>query len=179
MMQDLSNFTLPDGFRGRPSWYVQLWWFVSAIFFRCSPQFAYRYRAALLRLFGAKVGKGTIIRPSVIVTYPWKVEIGDHVWIGDQTTLYSLGNISIGSNSVVSQGSYLCAGDHDYNDINFSIRGNGITIGSECWLAAFTYVAPGVVVGDRCVVGARSSVFRDLPSGWVCFGSPCKPIKVR
>ncbi|MGR6775464.1 WcaF family extracellular polysaccharide biosynthesis acetyltransferase [Sphaerotilus sulfidivorans] len=179
MLQDLSRFRIPAGFRGRPGWYVQLWWAVQSTLFRCSPQFAYSYRAALLRIFGAKVGKNVVIRPTATFTYPWKVEIGDYSWIGDNAVIYSLGEISIGAHSVISQRSYLCAGDHDYQKIDFPIRGQHIKIGDQCWLAADTFVAPGTTIGSRTVVGARSSVFSDLPADMVCLGSPCKPIKTR
>lgn len=177
--QNLSEFKLPEGFRGRSGWYVQLWWLVQSTLFRGSPQFAYRFRAILLRLFGAKIGKGVVIRPTVTVTYPWKVSIGDYAWIGDDVVLYSLGEIIIGSNSVVSQKSYLCAADHDHTKNNFPIRAYRIEIGTECWVAADTFIAPGVTIGHGCVIGARSSVFRDLPSGMVCLGSPCIPIRAR
>lgn len=179
MVQDLSRFRMPAGFRGRPGWYVQLWWAVQATLFRGSPQFAYRYRAALLRLFGAQVGKHVVIRPSATITYPWKVQIGDYAWIGDDAVLYSLGDISIGAHAVVSQRSYLCAGDHDYQVPDFPIRGQKITIEEQCWIAADTFVAPGVTIGAGTVVGARSSVFSDLPGNMVCLGSPCRPVKSR
>lgn len=179
MVQDLSKFKMPPGFRGRPGWYVQLWWVVQASLFRWSPQFAYGYRASLLRLFGAKVGKKVVIRPTATITYPWKVEIGDYAWVGDDVVLYSLGPITIGQHSVVSQRSYLCAGDHDYTQPDFPIRGRAINIGEQCWIAADTYVAPGVNIGKRTVVGARSSVFINLPSDHICLGTPCKPMKMR
>lgn len=178
-VQDLSKFKLPPNFRGKPGWYVQLWWLVQATLFRGSPQFAYRFRAKLLRLFGAKIGKNTVIRPTATITYPWKVSIGDNSWIGDDVVIYSLGPISIGNHSVVSQRSYICAGDHDYHTIDFVIRGPEVNIGDECWIATDTYVAPGVSIANQVVVGARSSVFSDLPSGMVCLGSPCKPYKKR
>lgn len=177
--QDLSAFRLPEGFRGRPAWFVQLWWLVQASLFRHSPQFAYRFRAGLLRAFGASVGTNTVIRPTVTVTYPWKVVIGDYVWIGDDATLYSLGPITIGSHSVISQRSYLCAGDHEYLQIDFAIRGRAIAVGDECWIAADTFVAPGVSIGGGTVVGARSSVFSNLPGGFVCVGSPCRVVGPR
>lgn len=177
--QDLSLFKMPKGFRGKPGWYVQIWWLVQSTLFRLSPQFAYSYRAMLLRLFGAKVGKKTVIRPTAKITYPWKVEIQDNVWIGDDVVLYSLGSIKIGSNSVISQRSYICAGDHDYSDPSFPIRGIGISIGEECWLATDTFVAPGVTIAKGVVTGARSSVFTNLPENTVCLGSPCKPVKIR
>lgn len=177
--QDISSFRMPQGFRGKPSWYVQLWWLVQATLFRWSPQFMYSFRSNLLRIFGANVGKCLIIRPSATVTYPWKVKIGDHVWIGDDVVLYSLGEITIGDNTVISQRSYICAGDHDYTQPEFPIRGPNIHIGSECWLATDTYVAPGITIKNKCVVGARSGVFKNLPEGMVCAGTPAKPIKPR
>ncbi|WP_018609044.1 putative colanic acid biosynthesis acetyltransferase [Uliginosibacterium gangwonense] len=178
-MQDLAQFELPVGFRGRGAVLVQLWWIVQATFFRCSPQFAYRFRAWLLRLFGARVGRGTVIRPTVRITYPWKVSIGDHVWIGDDAELYSLGEIEIGAHVVVSQRSYLCAADHDYAREDFCIRAKKIVIEEQAWVAADVFVAPGVRIGKGAVIGARSSVFKDMPESMVCVGSPCQPVRPR
>ena len=179
MIQDLSKFKLPKNFRGRSSLIVQLWWMVDFLLFKPSPQILYGWRRFLLRAFGAKVGKGVIIRPSVTVTYPWKVTIGDYSWIGDDVVLYSLGDINIGSNAVISQRSYICGGSHDYTKEDFPIWSKKITIEDECWLATDVYVAPGITIGKGTVVGARSSVFKDLPSGKVCMGSPAKVIKDR
>lgn len=178
-MQRLDQFTLPKNFRGRSALVVQLWWFVHVVLFKSSPQMMYGWRRFLLRLFGAKIGKNVIIRPSVTVTYPWKVSIGDDSWIGDDVVLYSLGEIEIGANAVVSQKSYLCAGSHDYTDETFPIWSKKIIIESECWLATDVYVAPGVTIGRGTVVGARSSVFKDLPAGKVCMGTPAKVVKDR
>ena len=139
----------------------------------------YGWRRSLLRIFGAKIGRNVIIRPSTQITYPWKLTIGDYSWIGDEVVLYSLGDIVIGSNSVISQRSYICTGTHDYTSSNFSIYAQKITIGDKCWLATDVYVAPGVTINDNTVVGARSSVFKDLPKGKICLGSPAKPIKSR
>jgi len=177
--QRLFSFELPPKFRGRSAFTVQLWWVVQATLFRCSPQFAYRFRAWLLRAFGAQVGQGVVIRPTVTVSYPWKVSIGDYAWVGDDAVLYSLGEIEIGANAVVSQRSYLCAADHDYTLVDFPIRSRKITIGAQAWLAADVFVAPGVTIGKGSVIGARSSVFKDMPAGMVCFGYPCVPVKPR
>ena len=178
-MQKLNKFELPKNFRARSGLIVQLWWMVDFFFFKLSPQFMYGWRRWLLRLFGAKIGKAVIIRPSVTVTYPWKVSIGDYSWIGDDVVLYSLGEIVIGSNAVVSQKSYLCAGSHDYTKEDFPIWSGKIVIEDACWLATDVYVAPNVTIGRGTVVGARSSVFKDLPSEKVCMGSPAKVVKDR
>ena len=177
--QDLSTFRMPPGFRGRPAWVVQLWWVVEALLFRPSPQFMYGWRRWLLRRFGASVGKEAIIRPTVRTQFPWKVSIGEYAWIGDDVVLYSLGPIHIGPHAVVSQKTYLCTGSHDPARTDFPIYSQPITIGAECWIATDVYVGPGVTVGRGTLVGARSSVFKDLPAGKVCLGSPARVIRDR
>jgi len=178
-MQKLEEFKLPKGFRGKNAIIVQIWWLVQATLFRLSPQFSYSWRRFLLRLFGAKIGKGVIIRPTVKITYPWKVKIGNFSWIGDDVTLYSLGDIEIGMNTVISQKSYLCTGSHDYSKKNFPIFSNKISIKDGCWLATDVYIAPGVTIGNGAVIGARSSVFNNLEGNKVYVGSPAKYIKNR
>lgn len=178
-IQKLNSFQLPHGFRGRSAFMVQLWWLVQSTLFSLSPQFMYGWRRWLLRLFGAQVGQSVLIRPSVTVTYPWNVVIGDFAWIGDEVVLYSLGPIEIGPHVVVSQRSYLCAASHDYTQENFPIFAKKISIGEQAWLATDVFVAPGVSIGPGTVVGARSSVFRNLPSKMVCTGTPARPIKLR
>jgi putative colanic acid biosynthesis acetyltransferase WcaF len=179
MIQDLSKFLLPKNFRGKSIVYVQLWWLVSASLFRHSPQFAYRWRAFLLRCFGARVGVSTVIRPTCKVTYPWNVEIGDYVWLGDDVVLYSLGKIIIGPNTVISQRSYICAADHNYRSASFEIRKFTTLIGSEVWIASDVFLGPNIKIGDRAVIGSRSSVYCDMPQNMVCLGSPCRPTKPR
>ena len=178
-IQDLESFRLPVVFRGKPGWYVQLWWIVQSILFGLSPQFMYGWRRWLLRCFGATVGKKVLIRPTARITYPWKVCIGDYTWIGDDVVLYSLGEITIGSNVVISQRSYICAASHDYTKPSFDIIASKVQIEEEAWLATDVFVSPGVNIGKGTVVGARSSVFEELPAMKICFGSPAKPIRER
>jgi len=177
--QLLNQFKQPKDFRGRSAFIVQLWWIVQGTLFAWSPQFMFGWRRFLLRLFGAKIGAGVLIRPSVRVTYPWKISIGNHSWIGDDVVLYSLGTISIGNNTVVSQKSYLCTGTHDYSSVSFDIYAKPISIGSQVWIATDVFVAPGLTIGDGCVIGVRSTVLKDLPAGMVCYGNPAKPISPR
>jgi putative colanic acid biosynthesis acetyltransferase WcaF len=179
IFQDLSRFRMPDDFRGKPAWWVQLWWLVQSILFHPSPQALFGWRRFLLRLFGACIGKNVLIRPTATVTYPWKVSIGDYSWIGDDAVIYSLSDITIGSHSVISQRSYLCAAAHDYTKTSFDMVAGPIQIGDQVWIAADVFVAPGVTIDTGCLVGARSSVFHDLPAGMICYGNPALPIKPR
>lgn len=178
-LQDLSAFRQPDGFRGRPAWFCQLWWLVQALLVCPSPQAAFAWRAWWWRRFGARLGKGTRIRPGVRLTYPWRFSAGNHVWIGDDVRLYNLAPICVGSHSVISQGSHLCAGDHDPADPAFPIRARAIHVGGQVWIAADCFIGPGVTIGDGSVIGARSVVFGDMPAGMICFGHPCRPKRQR
>lgn len=173
-IQDLGRFRLPAGFRGRSGATVFVWQLVQGSLFACSPQFAYGWRRLLLRGFGARIGRAVKVRPSARITYPWKVEIGDRAWIGDQAELYSLAPIRVGADAVVSQKSYLCAASHDHRRPDFPMIEGPIVIGDQAWIAADVFIAPGVTIGRGAVVGARSSVFADVEAGMVAFGSPAK-----
>ena len=178
-IQNLNKFKLPENFRGKNAFTVQLWWLIHTLFFKTSPQVFYGWRRFLLRLFGAKIGKDVIIRPSASITYPWKVIIGDYSWIGDDVVLYSLGEIEIGNNVVISQKSYICGASHNYLKNDFPIFAKKVTIEHECWLATDVFVAPGVTIGKGTVVGSRSSVYKNLPENKICMGSPAKIIRPR
>ncbi|WP_081849704.1 putative colanic acid biosynthesis acetyltransferase [Marinobacterium lacunae] len=177
--QNLSKFIVPEGFRGRSAIFCQVWWLVQGSLFKLSPQFMYGWRNFILRMFGAKIGKGVKFRPSVDITYPWKLKVGNYSWVGDGVSLYTLGNIVIGENSVISQKCYLCSGSHDYNSDNFDIFSKNIFIGNHVWLATDVFVAPGISVEDNVVVGARSSVFSDLKGNSIYVGSPARYLKDR
>lgn len=178
-IQDLKSFRLPANFRGRPAWFVQLWWLVEATLFRGSPQLLYGFRSWLLRRFGAHIGKGVRIRPTVEIPYPWKLSIGDWCWIGDQVTLYTLGEIEVGANTVISQHSYICAASHDYTLPTFDIFDRPVHIGPEAWLATGVFVGPGVTIGSGAVIGAKSVVLKDVPALMVCAGFPAKVLRPR
>ncbi|MBC7782508.1 MAG: colanic acid biosynthesis acetyltransferase WcaF [Burkholderiales bacterium] len=156
-----------------------LWMIVQASLFRWSWHNMYAWRRFLLRLFGARVGRAVRIRPTARVEIPWNIDLADGVVIGDFVTLYSLGNITIGEASMVSQHSYLCAGSHDHTSLKLPLLKPPITLGRDVWIAADVFVGPGVTIGDRTVVGARSSVPRDLPAGIVAVGNPATAIKLR
>lgn len=177
--QNLDKFSVPPGFRGRSAPFVLLWQLVQSTLFGLSPQPFYGWRRALLRLFGAKIGRKVLLRPTARVTFPWKVEIGDFSWIGDNVEIYSLDRITIGRHSVVSQRSYLCTASHDMHDLNFAYVTGPINIGDQVWIASDVFVAPGVTIGRGAVVGTRSTVFSDVPPELVAFGEPARAIRQR
>ncbi len=172
---DLTQYDQSWYDRGRPGWYVLLWWLVQAIAFPLTPHPFNGIRLFVMRLFGAKIGKGVIIRPTARFTYPWKVEIGDYCWIGDDVVFYSIDRICLGNHCVISQESYLCTGSHDIKDPTFNLTTAPITIGNGVWIATDCFVAPGVQIGSNAIIGARSSVFGNIPAQQVCWGTPARP----
>jgi putative colanic acid biosynthesis acetyltransferase WcaF len=156
-----------------------VWMLLGKPIFRTSFHNWYGFRARWLRLFGARVGKGVAIRPSVNIEVPWMVDIDDDATVGDHAILYSLGMIRIGKRSIISQYAHLCAGTHDYADHTFRLIRSPVTIGDDVWIGADAFIGPGAHVGSLSVVGARSSTYKDLPPRMVCVGNPAKPIKER
>ena len=178
-MQELKKFTVPNTFRGKSKVTIQIWWIIQDTIFAWSPQFFYGWRRFLLRLFGAKIGKGVLVRSSVKITYPWNVDIGDYSWIGEENVLYSLGKITIGKNVALAHKVYINTGGHDYKKTSFDIFAKPVIIEDQCWITNDVYIAPGVTIGKGSIIGARSTVLSNMPSGKICVGMPAKPIKDR
>lgn len=156
-----------------------IWMLVGKPLFRASFHNWYGLRVLLLRLFGAKVGKDVRIRPSVNIEVPWNLHLHDGVTVGDYAILYSLGVIEIGSRTIVSQYAHICAGTHDYTDRRFPLIRDPVVIGADAWIGADAYVGPNVKIGRLSVLGARSSVYKDMEPEMVYVGNPAKPIKKR
>lgn len=147
--------------------------------FRFTPSKSGRYwRNALLRAFGAKVGR-CMIYPSVRVFAPWRVRVGDWTCIGPRTSLYGYGEIVIGPRSVISQDSCLCTSSHDYTLRSLPPICARIEIGERVWIAAQAFIMPGVKVGDGAVVGACSVVTKDVETWTVVGGNPARVLKQR
>jgi putative colanic acid biosynthesis acetyltransferase WcaF len=156
-----------------------LWGIVWLLLYRPSPKIFHGWRRFLLRLFGAKIGKGVHLYPSAKIWAPWNLEMGDHSCLSYDTDCYCVDKIRIGSHATVSQYSFLCTASHDYTDPYMPLTTAPIEIGDGAWIAADVYVAPGVSIGESAVVGARSSVFKNVATLTVVVGNPAKFIKKR
>jgi putative colanic acid biosynthesis acetyltransferase WcaF len=156
-----------------------VWNTVCLLFFRPSPKPFHSWRCFLLRLFGAKIGKGCHIYPKATIWAPWMLECGDETGIANGVNVYNQAHITLGRRCVISQGTHLCTGSHDYESPHFSLIAKPIIIGNQVWIAAECFVHPKVHIGEGAVIGARSVVTKDMPSWTVCAGHPCKPIKPR
>jgi putative colanic acid biosynthesis acetyltransferase WcaF len=162
MRRDLSRFTTAGYDKGR-SRAVQALWFatMNLVFFQWWCPAA--VRVSLLKLFGARVGERVLIRHRVRILWPWKLSIGDNSWIGEGAWLLNLEPIGIGANVCVSQEAFLCTGGHDHRSEDFRYRNAPIVVGDGAWIGARAVVLPGVTVGVRSVVGATTTVTRDVP----------------
>jgi len=156
-----------------------VWNVVQATLFRYSPRPMHEFRSILLRVFGAKIGRGVHVYPKAKIWGPWNLTIGDESGIADGVNLYSQGQIVLGTRVVVSQGAHLCAGTHDFEKNGFPLVTKPITVGSYAWIAAEAFIHPGINIGEGSVIGARSVVAKDMPPWTVCVGHPCAPIKPR
>jgi len=156
-----------------------VWAIVYTLLFRTSPRPLHVWRSFLLRCFGAKIGKGCHVYPKARIWAPWNLVMADYAGMADDVNCYSIAVISLGKKVVVSQGTYLCTGTHDYESPNFQLYAKPISIGDSAWLCAESFINPGITIGEGAVIGARSVVTRDIPPWVVCAGTPCKPIKPR
>jgi len=156
-----------------------LWVAVWVLLFRPSPRIWHGWRRMLLRLFGARIGRKAMISPSCRVWAPWNLRMGDRGNVGPHVDLYCVATITVGEDAIVSQYSYLCATSHDYRRRPMPLLVAPITIGRNAWVCADVFVGMGVTVGEGAVVGARSSVFRDVPPWTIVAGYPVRVIGKR
>lgn len=136
-------------------------------------------RRALLRAFGAKIGRGVVIKPGVRVKYPWLLEIGDHSWIGEDAWVDNLAFVQIGSNVCVSQGAYLCTGSHDWRDPHFGLLVKPILVRDGAWIGAKAIVCLGVEIEEGAVATAGSVVTKCLKPNWIYAGNPAAATRAR
>jgi putative colanic acid biosynthesis acetyltransferase WcaF len=165
--------------RSRPKPVEAIWYLVKCLFFLSPLPWPSPFKCALLRLFGATIGKGVVIKPRVNIHFPWKLRIGDHTWIGEEALLLNFEWVTIGAHCCLSQRAFLCAGNHDYRQPEMPYRNQPITVKDGAWVGAQVFVAPGVTIGAEAVITAGSVVTKNQPERMVCGGNPCVPTKPR
>jgi putative colanic acid biosynthesis acetyltransferase WcaF len=155
-----------------------LWYLVNAWFINSFLPFS-GFRVFLLRLFGAKIGAGVVLKPYINVKYPWRLVIGDHCWIGEQVWIDNLDDVQIGSHVCVSQGAMLLCGNHNYRKISFDLTTGPITLEDGVWIGAKTVVCPGVVCHSHSVLTVGSVATRNLEAYTICAGIPATAMRKR
>lgn len=163
----LAQFSSNAFDRGRSRPVEGLWLLCRALAFSsCNPFNA--TRVAALRLFGACIGKRVVVKPGCKVKFPWRLEVGDECWIGEDCWIDNLAKVTIGPGSCISQGAYLCTGNHDWRKETFDLTPAPITIGAGVWIAAKAIVAPGVNIGNGAIVTLGTVVKGDVPADAIC-----------
>lgn len=161
---DLASFTGAGYDKGRPVGFQVLWMIVSGMVttrWWCPN----RIRTAILRAFGATLGSGVLIRHNVRIHWPWKLTVGDHSWVGEDSWILNLEDVSIGANTVVSQGVLLCTGSHDRRSPTFEFDNAPITVGDYAWIATRATILRGVTIGNGATVGATALITADVAAG--------------
>lgn len=151
---------------------VQALWFATQNLLFGAWWFPARLRPAVLRAFGAQIGHGVFIRHRVRVLWPWKLQIGDHSWVGEGVWLLNLEPIVIGKNVCISQEAFLCTGSHDFLSPTFEYDNGQITIGDDTWLATQALVLRGSDVGRGVLAGGRAVIQGTVPDGARVFAAP-------
>jgi putative colanic acid biosynthesis acetyltransferase WcaF len=137
------------------------------------------FKRSCLRLFGASVGKGVIIKPKVNIKYPWKLKIDDHAWIGEKVWIDNLAQVNIGAHVCISQGAILLTGNHDHSSQAFDLWVKPITLEEGCWIGAKSTVCPGVHAGSHSVLSAGSVLTSDMEPYAIYQGNPAVMVKQR
>jgi putative colanic acid biosynthesis acetyltransferase WcaF len=156
-----------------------LWYLASLVFINTFVPWPYGLKTVILRIFGAKVGRGLVIKPYVKIKYPWFVNIGNHVWIGENVWIDNLAEVLIDSNVCISQGAMLLTGNHNYKREGFDLILGSIRLEKGTWLGAKSVVCPGVTVGSHAVLTVGSVATNDLDPYGIYTGNPAERIKNR
>lgn len=164
---------------GRPYAVRAIWVILEALVLLNPVVTSYGLKRWLLRRFGARVGRHVIIKPSVHVKYPWRLVVGDNTWIGERSWIDNFVEVRVGANACISQGVYLCTGNHDWADPGMRRTVNPIVVEDGAWVGAFARIAPGVRVGQEAVVGLGAVLLGDAEPSSVYVGNPATKVGER
>lgn len=175
---DLSRFNNAWYKKGGNSVSRLLWYLINAHILKSAMPFM-GIKIFLLKLFGAKIGKGLVIKPHVSIKYPWNLNIGNHVWIGENVWIDNLDVVSIGNHVCISQGALIMSGNHNYTKSTFDLMTKKITIEDGAWIGAKSVVCQGVNIGSHAVLSVQSVASDDLEPYGIYRGNPAAKVKER
>ncbi len=175
----LDNYSLGSYTPGAPYWKQLLWHFLGSPIVESNWLPISTLKVWVLRSFGASIGQQVRIKPGVRVKFPWRLTVGDCVWIGESTWIDNLAPVVLESHVCLSQGVYLCTGNHDWYHPNFKLIPAPIHIHESSWIAAKSVIGPGVTVGRGAVLTLGGVTGRSLEPMTIYAGNPAQPIKRR
>lgn len=156
-----------------------LWFWVNAAFLRNPVNPFSGIKKFWLKLFGAKIGKGVVIKPGVNIKYPWLLEVGDYSWIGENAWIDNLAKVTIGPNCCLSQGALLLTGNHNYKKTTFDLMVGEIHLEEGVWIGAQAIVTPGITCKSHAVLAVRSVAVNDLLPFTIYQGNPAREVRKR
>jgi putative colanic acid biosynthesis acetyltransferase WcaF len=168
---DLSKFNVGE-YNAGPFFKVVLWYFINYYIFDSAIPWPYKIKHFLLKIFGAKVGSGLVIKPNVRIKNPWRLSLGNNCWIGESVWIDNLEMVEIGNNVSISQGALLLTGNHDYTLVDFPYRLGKITIEDGVWIGAKSVVCPGVTCKSHSILTVNSVATKPLESYKIYSGNP-------
>lgn len=169
---DFSTYTQGDYTPGRGPFVRCLWWLCSLLLFESGLCPVSGVLVFLLRCFGASIGRHVVIKPNVRIKFPWRLVMGDHVWIGQGTWIDNLAEVTLGSHVCLSQNVYLCTGSHDHRQPSFDLITKPIAVADGGWICAGSILLPGTVVGQEGVVSAGSVARGEIAQRAIVKGNP-------
>lgn len=178
LQTNLSKFST-DNYKAGPKWKVIFWYTVNHIFFNTMIPWPYQMKTTILRWFGAKIGKGLIIKTYVRIKNPWFLTIGNHCWIGESVWIDNLDQVEIGNNVCLSQGSMLLTGNHDYSSVSFPYRLGKIDLKDGVWIGAKSVVCPGITCLSHAILTVNSVATKNLDAWSIYTGNPASFIRRR
>lgn len=173
---DLSKFDNSWFKPGRSKLVMAMWYIINHVFFRSAFPL-YGVKRMLLRAFGARVGTSVVIKPHVSIKYPWKLTIGNNVWIGENAWIDNLAQVTLKDNCCISQGAMLLCGNHNYKKVAFDLIVADIVLEEGAWAGAQTVVCPGVKMGSHSLLSVGSVATANLEPYSIYQGNPA--VKVR
>jgi putative colanic acid biosynthesis acetyltransferase WcaF len=165
--------------RGRSLWVEAAWYMVKCLFFMTCLPWPSLVKVGWLRLFGARVGCGVVIKPKVNILFPWKLKVGDHVWLGEEVWILNFEEVRIESQVCISQRAFLCGGNHDWQRPDMRYRNGPIHIEAGAWVGAGALVGPGVTIGKEAILTMGAVVIKGVEAGKVVGGNPAVPMRGR
>ncbi len=156
-----------------------LWYFMNILFFKNAWNPFSSLKIFLLKIFGAKIGVGVIIKPSVNIKYPWLLKIGNNVWIGENVWIDNLANVEIGDNVSISQGAMLLCGNHNYKKTTFDLIIGEIKLEDGVWIGAKSVVTPGITCKSHSILAVNSVAAKDMEEYTIYQGNPALEVRKR
>ena len=179
MISKLANFNSSTFDKKGSKLKILTWLIINSVIFKTSWIPIISIKIFILKIFGAKVGKGLVIKPSVNIKFPWKLVIGNDVWIGENVWIDNLDQVTIGNDVCISQGALLLTGNHDYTISSFDYRNAPIVLEEGVWIGAKSVVCPGVVCKSHSILAVGSIATKTLEPYAIYQGNPAQEVRKR